>query len=134
MSPALVASEHAEQSLLFQWACVAEGQHPELALLFAIPNFSGRLGNAPPLAAIRHAQKLNREGRKRGVPDICLPVGRGSHHALYLEMKKSKGGTVSSEQKAWHAALSAAGNRVVVCKGWEAGRDALLAYLSAEGR
>ena len=77
-------AEHIEQSLLFQWAEHASGRYPELKLLFAIPNFSGRLGKVPPLAARIQAGKLKREGRKRGVPDICLPVARGGFHALYV--------------------------------------------------
>lgn len=122
-------SEHDEQSLLFQWAEHASGRIPELKLLFAIPNFSGRLGKVPPVAAIRQAQKLNREGRKKGVPDICLPVARGGFHACYIELK-APGGKATREQIAWQIALNEAGNFASVAIGWEAARRTLESYLS----
>lgn len=122
-------SEHQEQSLLFQWAEHASGRYPELKLLYAIPNFSGRLGKVPPVAAIRQAQKLNREGRKRGVPDICLPVARHGFHACYIELK-DKGGKLSPEQAQWLAKLSAAGNFATWAVGWEAAQRTLESYLA----
>lgn len=122
-------AEHIEQSLLFQWADVAKGKHPELALLFAIPNFSGRLGKVPPVAAIRQAQKLNKEGRKKGVPDICLPVARGPYHALYIEMK-APDGKLKPEQKAWLLDLTVQHNYAVAAFGWEAARQHIENYLT----
>jgi hypothetical protein len=128
-----VASEHEEQALLVEWSHYAAGRHPELRLLFAIPNFSGRLGKVPPVAARRQAARLNAEGRKSGVPDLCLPVARQGHHGLFLEMKRLDGGRVTPEQAQWHNALRAEGYRVVVARGWEEGRDALLDYLRPAG-
>lgn len=129
MSGARRDVEHQEQSLLFQWAEHAKGRYPELALLFAIPNFSGRLGNAPPVAAIRQAAKLKKEGRKRGVPDICLPVARHGFHALYIELK-APGNTPTREQAEWLCALSEAGNLATWAVGWEAARRTIESYLT----
>jgi hypothetical protein len=127
----ITPTEHQEQSLLFQWAELSKSRHPELGLLFAIPNFSGRLGKVPPLAAIRQAQALNREGRKKGVPDVMLPIPRGKYHGLFVEMKRVKGSETSQEQRAWLAALSEQGYRAVRCLGWEQAREEIMAYLEA---
>lgn len=127
-----VPTEHAEQVALMTWARImaVTGRHPELAYLTAVPNFSGRLGNAPPIAAIRQAQRLKKEGRRKGYPDLLLDVARGGYHGWRGEMKREKGGTVSMEQKAWHIWLQAQGYRVDVCKGSEAMQAALVAYLT----
>jgi len=106
------------------------GQLPDLEWLYAIPNFSGRLGNIPPKTAIIQAVKLNREGRKKGYPDIGLDVARGPWHGLRIEMKRSKGGVVGPEQKRWHERLRGQGYLVEVCKSWEEARDILVKYLT----
>jgi hypothetical protein len=95
--------------------------------MFAIPNFAGRLGR---LTAI-HGAKLKREGRKRGVPDVMLPIPRGRYHGLFVEMKRVRGGTVTAEQRAWLEALGAQGYRAVRCRGWEEAREEIMAYLEA---
>lgn len=125
MGGAMNPTEHQEQSMLFQWADLTKARHPELGLLFAIPNFAGRLGR---LTAI-HGAKLKREGRKKGVPDVMLPVPRGRYHGLFVEMKRVKGGSVSPEQRAWLAALQDQGYRAVRCLGWEQARAVITDYL-----
>lgn len=129
---ALVRSEHDEQVALFQWAEIAAGQHPELRLMFAIPNFSGRLGKVPPVAAMRQAQKLKAEGRKPGVPDVFLPVARNGVHGLFLEIKRENGriSDLSPEQDAWLDALGGEGYSAQVVYGFEAARDAILEHLT----
>lgn len=73
-----------------------EPRYPEVALLYAIPNGGHR--------HISVAAKLKAEGVKRGVPDLCLPLARGGHFGLYLEMK-AQDGRVRPEQKQWLTAL-----------------------------
>lgn len=116
-----IPTEDSEQAALFDWANYATGRHPELVLLYAIPNGGKR--------HIKTAITLRRTGVKPGVPDIHLPVARGSYHSLYIEMKRRKGGTVSPEQKEWHKALQEQGHCCLVCKGWEEAREAIINYL-----
>lgn len=123
-------SEHAEQVDVIAWAALMTPAYPELGLLFAIPNFSGRLGKVPPVAALRQAANLKREGRKKGVPDLMLPVARHGKHGLFIEMKRTKGGASSAEQRAWIAALTEQGYKAVVCKGAEAAITTLREYLT----
>lgn len=137
-SPSLpVPTEHAEQTALITWANLSCAAHPELRLLFAIPNgsFLGdgvkRLasGKAVSLGAIR-SRKLKAEGVKTGVPDLCLPVARGGFFGLYIEMKRTQGGTLSPEQRDWHQALIDQGYHVALCKGQPAAQQTLTAYLT----
>jgi hypothetical protein len=132
-----VPKEHAEQSALITWANLSAAAHPELGLLFAIPNgsFLGdgvkRLasGKAVSLGAIR-SRKLKAEGVKTGVPDLCLPVARGGFHGLYIEMKRTQGGTLSPEQKQWRQDLIEQGYHVALCKGQPAAQHTLTTYLT----
>lgn len=70
-------------------------------------------------------------GIKPGVPDICLPVQRGKYGALWIELKRRKGGTVSENQRAWLEKLSEYGHKAVVCKGWDEARAAIEEYLAS---
>ena len=105
---------------------------PELQYLFAIHN----QGHGD---VVRGA-KAKAEGVKRGVPDLMLPVTQKLEcnlgetqpygwHGLFIEMKKVKGGVTSNDQLRWHEYLCNAGYKVVVCKGWIEGRNAILEYL-----
>lgn len=115
------ASEHAEQAALIERVAWAAGQHPELALLLAIPN-----GGARHKAT---AARLKAEGVRAGVPDLFLPVARGGSHGLWIEMKRARGGRVAAAQAWWHVRLAEAGYRVEVCHGQDAAWAALCRYL-----
>lgn len=117
-------TEHEEQVALFQWAEEQTWRYPELALIYAIPNFHGRLGNL----TAKHGADLKAEGRKRGVPDICLPVARGAFHGLYIELKTLTG-KPSDVQLEWQAQLRAQKYRAEIAKGWTAARDLITNYL-----
>ena len=117
-------TEDAEQEALFQWAERAACTMPELKLLHSIPNGGKR--------NIVTALRMKRTGTKAGIPDLCLPVAKGNHHGLYIELKRRKGGVVSAEQKVWHNRLQEQGYCVKVCKGWVAAREAIESYLGGE--
>ena len=116
--------EKDEQILLFEWAEYAVGKHPELALMYHVPNGGHR--NAA------EAHYLRLQGVRAGVPDICLPVPRGGYGALYIELKRLKGGRVSEEQRAWIDALNRAGNYAVVCKGFDEAKTQIENYLNLQ--
>lgn len=120
------ASEHDEQVALFAWADLAEAEHPELAMLFAVPNGGQR---HPAVAA-----KLKAEGTKAGVPDILLDVARGRFHGLRIELKRadhSNGPT--PEQNEWIAHYHYYGYSAVVCYGAQDAIGVIQAYLSQDG-
>lgn len=117
-------TESQEQQLLFEWAALSAGRWPELALMYHIPNGGSRSKS--------EAGRFRAEGVKAGVPDICLPVARGGYHGLYIELKRVKGGRVSTAQQGWIAALRDQGYCACVCKGWDDAAHIIKAYL--EGR
>jgi hypothetical protein len=113
-------SEHNHQVALFQWAALNVQNHPELDLLFAIPNGGARTA--------RTGAMLKAEGVRAGVPDICLPVRRHGYNALYVELK-APGGRLQKNQIEWQQALCRAGNMAVTCTGWEAAKECIEQYL-----
>tara|TARA_R110000803_G_scaffold139356_1_gene206028 strand:- start:78 stop:491 length:414 start_codon:yes stop_codon:yes gene_type:complete len=117
-------SESEEQSNLIEWAASQENIYPELKLLYAIPN-QGGAGKA----AIIRGQRMRREGMRKGIPDLCLPVSRGNFLTLYIEMKFGKG-RLSPEQAQWISLLSSVGHNCQVCHSFEEGVNTLINYLS----
>lgn len=114
------ANEAAEQEMLFNWAAWAEGQAPELALLFHVPNGGKR--NAA------EAAHLKRQGVRAGVPDLCLPVARGGYHGLFIELK-AEGGRPSAAQKEWLGRLRVQGYKAEICVGWTEAAAVICDYL-----
>jgi len=112
--------ESDEQKALFAWAALNRGKHPELELMFHIPNGGKR-------DAVTGAN-LKAQGVKAGVPDICLPVPRGAFHGLYIEMKYGKN-KLTADQKWWLVALSQQGYATAVCYTWESAKTVILSYL-----
>jgi hypothetical protein len=51
------------------------------------------------------------------------------YHGLYIEMKRSKGGTVSPEQKVWISLLKQQGYEAIVCRGADEAKQAIESYL-----
>lgn len=115
-----VPTEHEEQVMLFKWAALRR----DLDVMYAIPNGGHR--------DIRVAARLKQEGVKAGVPDICIPIARGGHHGLYIELKRRKNGRVSPDQLKWLEALMREGYACAVCCGWEAARDVINGYLEGD--
>jgi hypothetical protein len=113
--------EHDEQVAFIQWSQYSLRKHPELESLYAIPN--GGLRN------IRVAQKLKAEGVKPGVPDLHLPVARGQHHSLYIEMKYGRG-KQTAYQKLRQKILEEHGNKVVVCYSCDEAIEMTINYLN----
>lgn len=104
-----VQREAAIQTALFKWAAAMSQQHPELGLLFHIPN-----GNKRDIITGYH---LKQQGLKAGLPDVCLPVARGQYHGLYLELKSERG-RLQDNQKEWLDELSKQGYKAVTAYGF----------------
>ncbi len=117
--------EGEEQKALFAWAELSLGKYPDLYWLFHITN-EGKRSKA-------HGADLVRQGLKKGVPDICLPVPRGKYHGMYIEMKRI-GEKLTDDQKKWLDGLK---NNGYCCytadKGWEDAKNALVWYLNLKG-
>lgn len=121
--PALpIPTESEEQQAVMEWAEAASGKWPELRLLYHVPN-EGRRSMAT-------GGRLRAEGLKSGVPDLCLPSAHGEYHGLYIEMKRTKGGRATPEQKEWLEMLEEEGYKTEICNGADAAIKAIGTYLS----
>jgi len=110
-----------EQSYLFEWAKYSEGAFPELALLFHIPN-GGKRNKF-------EAAKLKKQGVKAGVPDLFLPVARGSYHGLFIELKYGSNKATDNQNK-WAKDLTEQGYKCLVCYGWQSAAENIEKYLN----
>ena len=105
-----------EQAALFNWAAYV----PELKYMYAVPNGGSRNKI--------EAANLKRQGVKRGVPDICLPLPKGKYHGLYIELKYGKG-RASENQKDYLEYLASVGYKAVLCYGYDEARIEIEKYL-----
>ncbi len=110
-----IPTEHEEQRELVRWF----RQTYKGVRIFAIPNGGAR---SPATAG-----RLKAEGVSSGVPDLCIPAWK-----LWVEMKRTKGGSVSPEQKDWIKYLEDVGYCVKVCKGAEDAKKQIQAFVTIE--
>ena len=134
--------EHVEQALFVKWASMQSNKHPELKMLFAIPNGGHR--------HVAVAKKLKEEGVKSGVPDLFLAVpslvnleipARDRSHSsfvpvintpgLFIEMKVGKN-KLTKNQEWWIGNLQGQGYRCEVCYSFEEARNVICDYLKIE--
>ena len=121
VNAAFLPTETQDQKLLFEWARLQKGAYPELECMFHIPNEGKRTAQT--------GERLKAAGLSSGVPDICLPVARCGYNALYIELKRQKGGTLSKNQKLWLERLNKAGNLAVRCNGFYEAKAVIVRYL-----
>ncbi len=98
--------EAAEQEKVIAWAKENENNYLFLRLLHSSLN-GVKLSKA-------QAGKALKQGMKKGVPDLFLPVKQGGFSGLYIEMKSAKG-RVSVEQSRYLKCAAENGYSVVVC-------------------
>lgn len=123
MSASKGPSENQHQMALIKWGQQASirSKWPGLKLLFHIPNER----HCTP----QQGRMLKLMGVRPGVPDLFLPVPRGSYHGLWIEMK-TLDGKPTGDQKWWGSQLRDQGYAWATCNGWERAVNVLEWYLS----
>lgn len=116
-----VPTESQEQINLFRMIAYSQNLYPELNFLYHVPN--GGFRNKAT------AGKLKAEGVKSGVPDLCLPAPRYPYHGLYVEMKRTKGGQVSKDQREWLDFLKSQNYKIAVAKGCDEAFNIIMDYI-----
>jgi len=114
-------SEATEQEIVINWCEYNSPRHPELKLIYHVPNG----GSRNQLEAVN----LKRQGVKAGVPDLNLPVALNGFHGLYIEMKFGKNKT-TEKQKWWLEQLQKQGYKTAVCYGADEAIDTIKEYLN----
>jgi hypothetical protein len=116
-----IPTEAEECKRLMEWAHMRVWSGWRLAeLLVHIPN--GAFHGADRKSGAVVARKLREQGLQAGVFDYLLPVPIVMDltvcPGLWLEMKRTKGGVVSSEQTAFQRRMQQLGWRCAIAKGW----------------
>ena len=118
-----VREEWREVEAVNNWALLNVGRWPELETLQV--DISGAK-----LSPAAHSV-LYRMGRKKGWPDLHLPVARLGYHALFIEVKRRDGGAGLSEaQIKIHRHLRRQNNLVRVTLGSDEAISAIDNYLN----
>jgi hypothetical protein len=110
-----IPTEHEEQRELVRWF----RQTWPGVRIFAIPNGGAR---SPATAG-----RLKAEGVSSGVPDLFIPAW-----GLWVEMKRTKGGSLSAEQKDWIAYLESVRFCCIVGKGADDAKSKLQAFFNEQ--
>lgn len=113
-------SEAIEQRMLITWS----SYYWFASYLFAVPNGGQR--------SKLTAANLKREGVKAGVPDLFFAVPSDTHHGLFIEMKRAKGGKLSDKQSDCIERLKGVGYDVCVAHGFEEAKAAIKKHLGEE--
>ena len=116
----IIPTEHQEQCAVIAWC----DQHPIAKHIFAIPNGANK---SPATAA-----KFKREGLRRGIPDLFLPVASRGFHGLFIEMKRVKGSVQADAQLQKAVELEDLGYHVETCRGAQTAIDLIRWYLTKE--
>ena len=110
-----IPTEHEEQRELVRWLC----QTWPGVRIFAIQNGGAR---SPATAG-----RLKAEGVSSGVPDLFIPAW-----GLWVEMKRTKGGSLSAEQKDLIAYLESVRFCCIVGKGADDAKGKIQAFLNQQ--
>jgi len=135
-------TEHEIQAAVIEWCLVNATIHPQLGMIYAIPNGANKSYTA--------RKKFQAEGLRSGVPDLHLPVSSKPaytlnvpnhsrnndgdtfeskvYHSLYIELKRWDG-RLSANQVIWKERLEKYDNCVVVCYTLDNALDAIWWYL-----
>ena len=118
--------EFLEQSALFEWARnpAVLAKHPALKLMSSSLN-GVKLSKA-------QAGKAKAAGMLKGEWDVKLPVPRGGHTGLIIEMKAGRN-TLTDEQKDYQRDMRAEGWATAVCYSWTEAKDEIVDYLARGG-
>ena len=118
--------EFQEQSALFEWARnpAVLAKYPALKLMSASLN-GVKLSKA-------QAGKAKAAGMLKGEWDIRLPVPRGGHTGLIIEMKAGRN-TLTSEQEDYGRDMAREGWCRAVCYSWTDAKDKIVYYLALSG-
>lgn len=110
-------SEAQEQIMIFDWAKLK----PELKWLFSVPNGGSR--------NVVEAVNLKRQGVRKGISDMMLPLPKGKYHGLFIELKVGKN-KPSAEQKEFILYANAVGYCSALCYGHEEAISLIESYLN----
>lgn len=122
-----------EARALMQWAALVKLKSGDTVAdyLIHIPN-GAYLGGSPRQRAFQ-MHRLKQQGLKPGVSDYLLAIPGLRGAGLWLELKRTHGGRLTTEQINFGNQMTAIGYCFTVAHGWEAAARSILDYLSKSG-
>lgn len=110
-----------EQTQVFFWC--NNNMHKYPALEFIHGSINGvKIHNSLKL-------KMQKQGLKKGVPDIDLPLRNKKYSGLHIELKRTKGGSLTKDQKKTLQFYANQGRKAVMCRGHKAAIKVIKDYL-----
>lgn len=106
---AIIPTEDQECLLFVEWLEIQKKQRKVVLFTHVSNENNMRMG-------IRVAMHKKRLGLRKGFPDYIVVTPK---QIFFIEMKRSRGGIVSLEQKEWVEALNKIGLAAKVCLGFE---------------
>jgi hypothetical protein len=124
-----VPTEREDSMAVMAWArlMVETGQEPRLRFL--------RCGFEGLRLTMGVRMQMKRQSVSRGFPDLVLYVPQRypvTYHALFVELKRLKGGTISAEQAIMIGDLQSLGYKSIVCRGADHAISEIKRYLGME--
>lgn len=95
---------------------------PVYDLIYHVPNGGHR--------SFKTSKDLKKQGVKKGVSDLVLPIAKGGYFGLYLEIKAEKRWSISESQKEWLSMVEASGYAAALAVGEQEIKDVLVRYMS----
>lgn len=124
-----IPHEWNEARSLIQWAHYMKWRgHRISELLVMIPNGANLAGTPKVRGFLMHKLKL--AGFRNGVFDYLLTVPLGGYAGLWIELKRTKRGVVSEEQKRFFELQRSLGYSCQIANGWEVASRCITAYLA----
>ena len=118
---AQVPTEKQEMAMLLGWIAF----QPRIRdLVFHIPNeYDG--------GAFKGLCR-RRQGVRKGVSDLCIPLPTKSHHGMFLELKRRYGAKATKEQIQWIDKMNALGYAAKICYGLDDAVEFIQGYLASD--
>lgn len=121
-----MSDEQNEQAAVCQYL---QTVYPDV-LFWSTPNGSYLAGNKGQRVA--QINKLKRTGLLPGVSDLIIFEPRGQYSAMFLEMKRDKGGKVSENQEWFLAQVEARKGFGAVANGFDEAKEIIDTYLGGK--
>lgn len=116
--------EHKTQSAYFDFLSYHLENRPELDYIFAVPNGGAR--------SITTAAKLKREGVKKGVLDVFIPIrGKNGEPGAFGEFKFGDN-VMSAEQRRFRAFVETQGYKCFLWYTWQRAAEETFDYIGLE--
>ena len=128
----LIPTEDHEAQCLAEWSRVARYAGKPLSDYLVLQANDAMGGIASPLDRAIRMKKLKSKGLRLGAADYFLALPKPPFAGLWIELKRTKGGVLGTDQMRFLNLMDSVGFKTCVAKGWERAREEIEAYLKGK--